>query len=483
MRGERNRRLAPGRRHAYEPGVDHDPSLPPADSAAHTAFVPGHRALLKLAGPNVASRLGVMAMGLIDTIVLGHYSARELGYMALGWAPTSTVLVSAIGLLFGIQVLTARHLGADEPEMAGTVLRRGLRYAFGIGVAATILLFFGGPILLHHTGIEADLADGASHALRILSLSLILYLIADCFWFWLEALGQAHVPMVVMWGANIIDLALALWLVPGNSPFPVSGAIAAAWVTFFARLFLMLALAVYVLRWPKARAYGVFTRPVKDRAAEREQRRIGYASGLSYAIEAGAFAGLSFVAAQMGTMAVAAWAVVMNLLTAVFMIPMGIATATAILVSRSVGAHSPGGVRRSYRMGMAWGTGIAVALCAVVLVAPRETARIYSTDPVLLAASAFAIQLIALSFLADAAQVISANALRARGDIWWATRMHMVSYLAIMLPAAWFLGVARGFGLAGISGAVVLASAVSGAALVWRFLALRDAGVAVPARA
>ena len=58
----------------------------------------------KLAAPVVASRLGVMTMGLTDTIVTGRYSAEQLGFLALGWAGASTVLGASMGLLSGVQV-------------------------------------------------------------------------------------------------------------------------------------------------------------------------------------------------------------------------------------------------------------------------------------------------------------------------------------------------------------------------------------------
>jgi MATE family multidrug resistance protein len=59
------------------------------------------RNLLTLAGPVVASRLGIMAMGLVDTIVVGRHSVTELGFLALAWAPTMVVLTTGIGLLRG----------------------------------------------------------------------------------------------------------------------------------------------------------------------------------------------------------------------------------------------------------------------------------------------------------------------------------------------------------------------------------------------
>jgi len=430
--------------------------------------------LLRLSGPTVASRLGVMAMGLTDAIVVGHYSATELGYHALGWAPTVTVLVAGIGLLLGVQVLTARHIGAGRPERTGVVLRRGVSYAFKIGIASTAGLVLLGPLILRNIGLEPSLAAGATAALIVFSLSLTVYLVADALWFWLEAQGKSQVPMVAMWIANFINLGLALWIIPGTSPFPVAGAVAAGWVTLVARVAMLLMLAWWIWRWPRAHEVGVFRKAARDTAEEHEQRRIGYASGLSYAIEAGAFSGMNFVAAQMGVLVVAAWAVVMNVAAVIFMVPMGIAAATAVLVSRSVGAGSIASVKRAFRMGMILAMGVLLALSVIIFFDAELVASAYSSDTALLAMTGSALILSSLFFMADGAQVVASNALRARGDIWWPTGMHFISYIVIMIPLGWWLGVARGGGLDGIIWAVIIASLISGGALVARFFHLRD---------
>lgn len=430
--------------------------------------------LLRLAGPNVLSRLGVMAMGLTDAIVVGRYSAVELGYHALGWAPTVTVLVAGIGLLLGVQVLTARHIGAGQPERTGPVLRRGVAYAFKLGIASSIGLVLLGPLVLGNSGLEPSLAAGATAALIVFSLSLTPYLVADSLWLWLEAQGKPQVPMVAMWVANGINLLLALWIVPGTSPFPVSGAVAAGWVTLAARVALLLMLAGWIWRWPRSHEVGVFSRTPPDPEGAREQRRIGYASGLSYAIEAGAFSGMNFVAAQLGVLVVAAWAVVLNVAAAVFMVPMGIAAATAVLVSRAVGAQSVSAVKRAFGMGMRLAMGALLALSILVFLDAELVAGVYSDDPALLALTSGALVLACLFFMADGAQVVAANALRARGDIWWPTGMHSISYVLIMLPLGWWLAVARNGGLDGILWAVVIASLISGVALTARFRWLGD---------
>ncbi|MEO0500685.1 MAG: MATE family efflux transporter, partial [Pseudomonadota bacterium] len=76
------------------------PALTPATARGRLS------ALITLAWPVVLSRLGIMAMGLTDTIVVGRYSADELAYHSLGWAPTMVVITTGVGLLLGVQVLT-----------------------------------------------------------------------------------------------------------------------------------------------------------------------------------------------------------------------------------------------------------------------------------------------------------------------------------------------------------------------------------------
>ena len=125
------------------------------------------RRLLTLSGPVVLSRLGIMTMGLSDAIVVGNFSARELGYHALAWAPTSVVLTLAIGLLTGVQVMTARAIGEGRRDRTGAVLRRGLAYSVWIGVLSTLSLLALGPTFLQHIGLDADLARGALRALLV----------------------------------------------------------------------------------------------------------------------------------------------------------------------------------------------------------------------------------------------------------------------------------------------------------------------------
>ena len=88
-----------------------------------------------------------------------------------------------------------------------------------------------------------------------------------------------------------------------------------------------------------------------------------------------------------------------------------------------------------------------------------------------IASTAFqiAIALSALMFVPDALQVVCAQALRARGDVWVPTITHLASYVVVMAPLAWFLALPMKLGLAGIVWAVIAASFLSAGLLLTRF--------------
>jgi len=433
--------------------------------------------LWKLSWPVVLSRLGIMVMGLSDAIVVGRYSATQLGYHALAWAPTSVVVTMAVGLLTGIQVMTARRIGQGRRELTGAVLRRGLAYSFWIGVVSTVVTLVAGPTFLHVIGLEKDLADGASRAMLIFALSLPGYALSVACSFWLEGLGRPGPGAVMMWIANAVNLILLLILVPGNFGLPAMGAVGGAWATTGARTFLAVAMLVFILMMKESRALGVFDRPERDRAAETEQRRIGYGAGASNFFEVAAFASMNIFAGWMGGLTVAAWAVVLNVAAIIFMAPLGLSTGTAVMVGRAYGARDGAGVVRAGLIGFAITGAFGAVISLIIWPSAHLISQAYTSDPKVIAMASAALVLSCLFFLVDALQVVIAQSLRARGDVWLPTFTHLTSYVFVMMPLAWWLAIPMGMGLNGIVWAVIAASFLSAGLLSARFWRLSLRGL------
>jgi MATE family multidrug resistance protein len=428
--------------------------------------------LLRLAVPVVGTRLGIMMMGLTDTIVVGRYSTTELGYVALGWAPAAVVLTTAIGLLSGVQVMTARRIGEGRPEMTGPVLRRGVVYAFWLGLAASLLLTVLGPAFLRSTGIAPDLAAGAGRVLVVFAWSLAPSLIGVACSTYLEALGRPSQAMWAMWAANLLNLAFQLVLVPGGFGIPALGAVGAAWGTFAARVALMAMLVAYLARMSDARALGLFERPARDRPGEAEQRKIGYGAGAALFVETSAFSGMNVVAGWVGGLAVAGWAVVLNFAAIIFMVPLGLAAAASVLVARAHGADDRPAVARAGLVAFLVTIAFTGAVSLTVWPGAGLIAGLYTRDPMLTSLVAAALVLACLFFVADGLQVVGSHMLRARGDVWLPMAVQIASYAVVMLPLGWALALPAGLGLDGIVWAVVAASLLSAGLLVWRFWAL-----------
>jgi len=424
--------------------------------------------LMTLAWPVILARIGIMTMGLTDAIVVGHYASRELAFHSLAWAPSSVVLTTAVGLMMGVQILTARLRGEGRHEEIGAVLRRGMVYALQIGVAAMLALAVLGPWVMQSVNFGEGLGEGASGPLVVFALSMPAYLISVAAQFFLEGLSRPKPGMWAMWVANGVNVGLNLLLVPDLLGLGVDGAVASAWATFGARTALAAFLIIYILRLPEAKKWNLWTKPARDPVVEREQIKVGLGAGASNFIEVGAFAAMTLIAGLLGTNETASWAIVINMSAIVFMLPMGLSSATAVLVGRAYGEGDRPGVMRA---GLA-GLGVVTVLALIVALVIWPTAGLlvgaYTSDPALIAIAGPALVLATLFFVADGIQVVAAQANRAAGDVWWPTIMHFLSYGAIMMPLGWFL--AHRMGVDGLVWAVIIASLVSGALLAGRFL-------------
>ena len=96
--------------------------------------------MLRLAGPVVAIQVGMMLMGVVDTIMVGHVSAVALAAVALGNLYFFGLGVFGMGTLLVLDPVVAQAVGArDDPAIARGI-QRGFLIALMIGIPATLLL-------------------------------------------------------------------------------------------------------------------------------------------------------------------------------------------------------------------------------------------------------------------------------------------------------------------------------------------------------
>lgn len=402
-----------------------------------------------LATPVALSRIAGLMLFVVDAAMIGHYSSTELAYFGLANAVHMVLMLVGIGMLIGTAVLSAQALGAASTHETGVIWRVSMAHALLLGTIGLGLSFAGEWFLLA-IGQDPGLAAGAGEALLVLAVGLPPLLMFVASTLFLEALRRPRVGLKVMIAANVVNLPLNWLLIEGNLGLSAMGAAGAILATVIVRWGAIAAMVAYVLWFIDDERYNI-RGPLTDAwAIGRKLRSLGYPLGLAQGLESSAFASLTVMAGYLGVTAVASFQISMNIIAFMYMGVIGTATATAVRVGHAIGR----GNRRD--MSLAGWSGLTTiliymaAMAAAVLAVPEPLARIFSSDPAVLALTVPSILVATAFFLPDGAQGVLMGALRGTGDVWIPTTMHLCSFLVVMIPAAWLFALHLGYGVPGL---------------------------------
>ncbi len=431
--------------------------------------------LLRLAGPIIVSRLGILVMITADTVMVGWYSAQELAYQAIGVAIIIPVLLSFMGMVMGTMVLTSNHYGAEKFKECGKVWRFAVPYALALGLIASFISLFG-EALLNFSGQTADLSSAGGVIMKITGFGLPAHLVFLTSAFFLDGIRRPKPAMTLMIVANVINIFLNWMLIYGNMGFATDGAAGAAWATTVSRWFLALGIIIYIWFMPGYKKFGVRLAPKGGWNAWAKLRNMGYAMGLSIGVESAAFATLNIYAGWLGVEALAAYSIGLNVLAISFMVAIGLGSAASVRVGIAYG-------RRDWPdMQLAGWTGLGVVTVMLGLVGGLLfifcdlIAGFYSPDKNIIAAAAPLIFFTGFVLIFDGGQATMSNVLRGRRDVWVPSGIQSFSFLGVLVPLAYIFAFNMGFGVPGMFYAIAIAGVISLFLLSMRFHWLGQTG-------
>jgi len=105
------------------------------------------RELLRLALPIVGIQVGLMLMGVVDTIIIGHVSGTALAAVALGNLYSFGLLVLGMGTLFSVDPVVSQGVGAGDWRQVERAVQRALVLAVLLAAVATALSLPVRPVL------------------------------------------------------------------------------------------------------------------------------------------------------------------------------------------------------------------------------------------------------------------------------------------------------------------------------------------------
>ncbi|ACO44949.1 MATE family efflux transporter [Deinococcus deserti] len=427
------------------------------------------RALLTLAGPVVVSQFAANALALIATAVIGRLGTAELAAAAYANAAYYLGFIMLVGVMLSVAPRVARAHGAGDSAGIARALRGGLWLAVALTLVWLPVMWLVAAWLpaVAPPDIRSDLA---ATYLKIYALGMLPNLAILALRGTLEGTGKPRVVTAIsllgVGFAAVVSPALAY----GWGPLPRLGLPGAAATSVLATWGMALAL------WPLAWRQAVSDVSVQDvRQEVRALFRLGWPIGLTLGAEGGMFTVTTLLMARFGPEVLAAHNVTLQAITAIFMIPLGISSATGVRVGQAAGAGEWQRARWAGLLGLAVSGGVMVGFAVLELVAPRLVFGVFldtgnPANASVIAAATIFLGIAALFQTVDGIQVTANGALRGLQD----TR----APLLVSLLAYWLLGLGLGAWLAfgldmggrGLWFGLTAGLTFAAVALVWRFL-------------
>ena len=424
------------------------------------------KALTWLAGPIVLTQLGTMLLGAVDILMLGRLGVDELDAAALGNLLLFGALVFGMGVLMGLDPIISQAFGAANQRRLGVALQQGIVVACIISLPL-IFALLGTEWVLTKTGQSPALASAAQNYVRVQLFSIAPFLIFCALRGYLQGRRIVQPALWVMLIANIFNVGANWALIWGHWGVPALGLVGAGTASGLSRCVLFIGMAIWIWGFRLHRdAWVSWSREALAWTGIREIIRVGTPAGIQYSLEVWACQIATLLAGTLGVIELAAHAIVFNLVSLSFMMPLGISMAVMTSVGNLLGAKHFDDAVRSAWVGIGLGAGV-MLLSAIAFVGLRYTLpSLYTSNVGVIAIAATILPIAATFQLFDGVQAVGAGVLRAMGSTLPAAAFNFVGYYLLALPIGIWLMLVRGWGLAGIWWGLCLGVAIVAVCLV-----------------
>ncbi len=406
--------------------------------------LPGDRQVWRIAAPMILSNLSVPLLGMVDTGVTGHLdSPAYLGAVAIGASIFGFLYTGMNFLRMGTTGMAAQRFGAGDNDGLRVSLGQGLVVATTIALVLIALQKPIGLLAVDLIGAKAEVREFALTYFWVRIWSAPGTLANFVLIGWFLGLQNARVPLLLFLTINTVNIALDLLFVVVLG-MRVEGVALASVIAEYAGLVTGLAFAARALmthegQWPlprlvRLRAYAAFF-SINTNLFVRTV-------ALMFT-----FAFVTAQGARLGSLILAANAVLMNLQNLTSFALDGIAHAAEAMVGKAVGERQRTALEQSVRLCLKWSLIFAVLLATAYAIGGRSLVRLLTDLPEVRESAMRFLPWLVVSplvsvwpFLYDGVYVGATRAREMRNIM-------LVSTVIVFLPA-WYL--LRGFGNHGL---------------------------------
>ncbi|HHA1442203.1 TPA: MdtK family multidrug efflux MATE transporter [Enterobacter ludwigii] len=398
------------------------------------------RQLLALAIPVIIAQVAQTAMGFVDTVMAGGYSATDMAAVAIGTSIWLPAILFGHGLLLALTPVIAQLNGSGRRERIAHQVRQGFWLAGFVSVLIMVVLWNAGHIIRAMHNIDPALADKAVGYLRALLWGAPGYLFFQVARNQCEGLAKTKPGMVMGFIGLLVNIPVNYIFIYGHFGMPELGGVgcgvataAVYWVMFFSMIsYVKRARSMRDIRNERSFStpdWNIMTRLVQ----------LGLPIALALFFEVTLFAVVALLVSPLGIVNVAGHQIALNFSSLMFVLPMSLAAAVTIRVGFRLGQGSALDAQTAARTGL--GVGVCMAICtALFTITLREQiALLYNDNPEVVALASHLMLLAAVYQISDSIQVIGSGVLRGYKDTRSIFFITFIAYWVLGLPCGYIL--------------------------------------------
>lgn len=406
--------------------------------------------LFQIGIPVVIGNLLQISMSVVDTVMAGNLSPRDLAAVAVGGSLFMPVFMLGGGILMGLSPIVAQHFGRRDLHLIGKSTRQALWLSLIISIPAIFLIRNTAPVL-NLLNVDPEIIpltlgymDAISWGIPFLYLYLALR-------YFNEGISVTKPAMYVGFIGLFFNILGNYTLMFGKFGFPRLGAIGTGYASSIVMLAMFIGLLVYTYRRKAYQRFAIFENlKLPDPKYIGELLRIGVPIGVSMTMEVSMFAVIGLIMGSLGTYAVAAHQIALNFASITFMLAFGLSAAITVRVGQVAGRS---GIQQTRFSGF---TGISVStlfMCFTALLMyllPNQIVSLYTNDEELITLAVNLIYMAAIFQVSDGLQVSGSGALRGLKDTKVPMIVNLIAYWIIGLPLGYYLGIVQNWGPEGL---------------------------------
>jgi MATE family multidrug resistance protein len=406
----------------------------------------------------VIAQLGMVSLGVVDSIMVGHLSEVALAAVGVGSTYTFGTMIFGQGILHALDPLVSQAHGAGDEDSIALAWKRGLVLALVLSVPFMILFQFAEP-QLRLFGQPPAIVAAAGPFIRAIAPGVPAFFLFYACRQTLQARGVVRPVLLAVIGANLANVVGNLALIYGMWGAPRLGVVGSAWSTSICRW--VMAMGVAVLGWPAlAPSWRRHTPGVGALTPYLRLLALGVPIGVQIGLEMWVFTTAALIIGGMGTLQMSAHQIAISLASTSFMVPLGIGAAAATRVGNAIGRDDAAAARRSAGLALVLGALVMTVSAVAFWIAPRPLAHVYTNDPEVIMAAAQLLPIAAFFQIFDGLQAVGCGVLRGAADTRVAAAINFFGYWVLGLPVGVWLGFRMGLGPRGMWWGLTLGLAV-----------------------